>query len=92
MSILHEIILGRLLGLSRQEQDKGRNLKYVKGERAALTALDERDEHQAAFLLNPAPVSRIMEIAFSGIRLPQKSTYFYPKLLTGLVFRSMEDI
>ncbi|MEW6442867.1 MAG: DUF1015 domain-containing protein [bacterium] len=91
VTILHELLLGRILGMSRDAQDKGESLIYVKGEEAALAALDQGASHQAAFLLGPPAVRTIMELSGLGIRMPQKTTYFYPKLLTGLVFRKMEE-
>jgi len=51
--------------------------------------LDE-GEFQAAFLLNPIDVEAVLEIARAGERMPQKATYFYPKLLSGLVHRRIE--
>ena len=87
VSVLHEVVLGRLLGLSREQQSRQEYLAYAKGEALALEMLDgEKQDLCAAFLLNPAPVSQIMKIAFEGILLPQKTTYFFPKVMTGLVF------
>ena len=79
------------MGLSKEAQTQEDILTYVKGEGAALDLLDKDSELVAAFFLNPAPVQKIMEIAFSGIILPQKTTYFFPKLMTGLLFRLMDD-
>jgi len=87
--ILHEIVLGKCLGLSREEQGKEGRLAYAKGEGKALDLLDREPELRAAFLLNPPPIRKIMEIAFDGILLPHKATYFYPKAVTGLLFRKM---
>lgn len=92
VTVLHEILLGRVLGMTRQEQATGGYLRYVKGEKAALEALDVGPDAQAAFLLGPPPIRIIMELASLGIRLPQKTTFFYPKLLTGLVFRRMPAV
>ena len=91
VSILHEIILNQCLGISKDIQDQGEILIYVKGEEATLSMLEQTPSLQAAFLLNPSSIQKIMQIAFSGIRLPQKTTYFFPKLLTGLFFRKMDE-
>jgi len=91
VSILHEIVLGKCMGLSGEAQKQEDTLVYIKGEEAALDSLEEKRDLRAAFLLNPAPVKKIMQIAFAGILLPQKTTYFFPKLMTGLVFRGMEE-
>jgi uncharacterized protein (DUF1015 family) len=50
--------------------------------------LDE-DAYQAAFLLRPTPVEQVREIAAHGETMPPKSTYFFPKILTGVVFNPL---
>ncbi len=89
VSVLHDIVLGRCLGISREDQAREEFLVYAKGEGAALDMLEREPDLSAAFLLNPAPVQKIMQIAFAGILLPQKTTYFFPKVMTGLVFRKI---
>jgi len=89
VSILHEIVFGTCLGISREEQAWEESILYAKGEEAALGLLERETERGAAFFLNPAPVRTIMKIAFEGILLPQKTTYFFPKVMTGFVFRKM---
>jgi len=61
--------------------------------RDAVEAITAVDAGQAAFavLLNPTPPDQIASVAEVGERMPQKSTYFYPKLPTGLVFHTLED-
>ncbi len=92
VTILHEVLLGRVLGMSARDQETGGYLRYVKGEEAALETLGSGPGAQAAFLLGPPPIGSIMELASLGIRMPQKTTFFYPKLLTGLVFRRMAAV
>lgn len=60
-------------------------IRYTPDDRAALEEV-RHGRASAAFLLNPTPVKRITEIVSAGERLPPKSTYFYPKLVSGLVF------
>lgn len=91
VSLLHEVLLGRVLGMSREAQEKGGFFLYAKGEDAALEMLQSQTSHQAAFLLGPPDIRKIMELSALGIRMPQKTTYFYPKLLTGLVFRRIQE-
>ena len=50
----------------------------------------ESDEMQCAFILNPTRVEEIGAVAAAGEKMPQKSTYFYPKLITGLVMNNLE--
>jgi len=55
---------------------------------AAAVDLVARGEYQVAFLLNPTKVEQVVQYALAGQRMPRKSTYFYPKLLTGTVMHS----
>jgi len=89
VSVLHDVVLGRIMGVSREDQAREEFIVYAKGEGLALEMLDREPDLCAAFLLNPAPVRKIMQVAFAGILLPQKTTYFFPKVMTGFVFRRM---
>lgn len=84
VSVLHRLILENQLGISTQAQEAQSNLRYVKGfdEPFAMVA---RGEGQIAFLMNPTRMSEVRDVANAGEKMPQKSTYFYPKLLSGLV-------
>ena len=81
--LLHEGILESGLGITPQAVTSEKNLTY---EREATVALDAVDDGaaQIAFLLNPCDVEQVMRIATAGQVLPQKSTDFYPKLLSGI--------
>jgi uncharacterized protein (DUF1015 family) len=81
--LLHEGILEPALGITPQAVTAEKNLTY---EREAANALDavDRGAAQVAFLLNPCGVEQVMHIATSGEVMPQKSTDFYPKLLSGI--------
>jgi len=65
-----------------------RNVRYTHDLDEALAAVDS-GEVQSAILLNPTPVQDVLTLAAAGIRLPQKSTYFYPKVPTGLVMYNL---
>ncbi len=86
--ILEELILRRTLGLSDADIAAKRGLGYAKGVAEALRLLDE-GTYQAAFLLRPTPVEQVREIAAHGETMPPKSTYFFPKVLTGVVFNPL---
>ena len=81
--LLHEGILEPALGITPQAVTAEANLTY---EREALAALDAVDSGRAqiSFLLNPCEVEQVMKIATSGEVMPQKSTDFYPKLMSGI--------
>jgi uncharacterized protein (DUF1015 family) len=80
--ILHQEILGTLLGVSEEAVRDEKYIKYVRGIDAA--AGEVASGAQVAFLLEPTPIEDMARIAFSGGVMPQKSTDFYPKLLSGL--------
>ncbi|MBZ5541095.1 MAG: DUF1015 domain-containing protein [Acidobacteriia bacterium] len=81
--LLHHGILEAGLGITQQAVSAEANLTY---EREAATALDavDRGAAQLAFLLNPVDVAQVMRVATAGEVMPQKSTDFYPKLLSGI--------
>ena len=85
--LLHRLIIEKGLGITGEAVAAEKNVSYEREADAAIAAVD-RGEAQLAFLLNPARVEQVTEIALGGDVLPQKSTDFYPKLLSGIaVFR-----
>lgn len=82
-SLLHAVILEELLGLTVPEEA----IAYTQDDAAALD-LVAHGAYQVAFLLNPTQVERVVQYAQARERLPRKSTYFYPKLLTGTVMHN----
>lgn len=87
VAVLHKLILERLLGLDAQKLTAGGNLCYVKDTPGAIadsiSAVDAGHK-QAAFFTNPPKMVQIQMVADAGEKMPQKSTYFYPKVFTGL--------
>lgn len=84
VTVLHSLVLSRILGITQEAQEKQQNLVYVKSSEEAISA-SGRDANQLAFLLNPTRIEQVKSVALAGFVMPQKSTYFYPKLLSGLV-------
>ena len=85
------VALERLCGIDAAAVATGGRISYTKSAREALDAVDAcRDGADAAFLLEPTPVRSVIEVAAQGDVMPQKSTYFYPKALTGLVINPHE--
>jgi uncharacterized protein (DUF1015 family) len=80
---LHQSLLGKALGISEQDVREEKNIRYVRGFQPAVDEV-RSGKAQAAFLLRPVGVEKVAEIAFAGGVMPQKSTDFYPKLLSGL--------
>lgn len=83
VTVLHSLILSKILGITQEAQEKQTNLVYVKSYDEALGAM-KKDENQLVFLLNPTKIEQVKAVAEAGFVMPQKSTYFYPKLLSGL--------
>jgi uncharacterized protein (DUF1015 family) len=81
--VLHEGILEPALGITQQAVTKEAHLTYEREASAALDAVDS-GRAQISFLLNPVDVEKVMQIATAGEVMPQKSTDFYPKLLSGI--------
>jgi uncharacterized protein (DUF1015 family) len=83
--------LDGVLGIDDAAVAGGERIAYAKSaaDAAGLVAAGE-DGADAAFLLEPTPVASILEVAGDGDVMPQKSTYFYPKALTGLVLNPHE--
>ena len=89
-AICDHAILRHCLGLSEEQMKDGGVVWFT--EDAAAAVKQVRDgEARYAVLLNPVPVERVLELADAGERMPQKSTFFYPKVPTGLVFNLLED-
>jgi uncharacterized protein (DUF1015 family) len=85
--LLHRLILEKGLGITAEAVTGEKNLTYEREMPAAIAAVDCRGA-QIAFLLNPCRVEQVTRIALAGDVMPQKSTDFYPKLLSGItVFR-----
>jgi uncharacterized protein (DUF1015 family) len=89
VSILHHLIIDRLLGISMDTHKLGLNIEYIKEADDAVT-LVETGEAEVIFLMNPTKVQEVKEVAGAGERMPQKATYFSPKLLTGMVMHTIE--
>jgi uncharacterized protein (DUF1015 family) len=86
---LHKLILEETLGMSEEDIRNQKHLKYV---REAKEAAEEVGKGaNVAFLMNPVRMQQVRDIAFGGEVLPQKSTDFFPKLLSGLTIYSLED-
>jgi len=83
LKVLHERLLGDALGISEQAVREEKHIRYVRGLDAALSEVREGGA-QIALLVEPAPIGEVARVAFSGRVMPQKSTDFYPKLLSGL--------
>ena len=90
VSVLHTLILERIFGIDKQNMARQINLTYTKSANEAVLSVDN-GKANCAFILNPTRVTEIKDIALAGEKMPQKSTYFYPKLITGLVMNKITE-
>lgn len=88
VALLHELVLERALGITKAAQEAKTNLYYYKSTERALAAAAGNDDPsvQLVCLMNATPVSDVRAVCDSGQVMPQKSTFFYPKIPNGLVF------
>jgi len=87
-AVLETLILKGALGLSEDDISHFQGMFYARDTDEALEMVRSRN-YQAAFLMRATPVSQVREIAAAGENMPPKSTYFFPKLLTGLLFNPL---
>ncbi|NTW06054.1 MAG: DUF1015 domain-containing protein [Peptococcaceae bacterium] len=88
VSVLHSLIFDRLLEIGPEQLAMGDYVTYTREEIGALKAVD-KGEYQLAFFLNPTKVEEVTQVAANLEKMPQKSTYFYPKVTTGLVINPL---
>jgi uncharacterized protein (DUF1015 family) len=86
---LHKALLENILGISEEAIRDQKNVSYVRDAAEALSRV-RSGEADIAFLMNPVEIGQMREMAFAGEVLPQKSTDFYPKLLSGLTIYALE--
>jgi uncharacterized protein (DUF1015 family) len=86
---LHSILLERVLSLDAEKVREQTNIRYLRDAAEAVEQV-RRSEADIAFLTNPVTMEQLREVAFAGEVMPQKSTDFYPKLLSGLVIYALD--
>ena len=99
VAIVHALAIEGALGIKPAAIAGGENVEYVKdlgdtGEGSPVAEAVRRVREgraQALFFLNPTRVEEVAAVAREGEKMPQKSTFFYPKVYTGLVMRVLDD-
>jgi uncharacterized protein (DUF1015 family) len=87
--ILSEIVFKKSLGLTEDKLDDPEVIDYVSNLNQALEKINSQS-HKAAFILNPSTVEDILRVTEKGLLMPRKSTFFYPKVTTGLVMNLLD--
>ena len=88
--ILHRLLIEKCLGISEEEVKRESHITYVREMKSALNAVKDGNA-QVAFLLNPTSLFQMRDIAYEGNVMPQKSTDFYPKVLSGLTMYTLDE-
>jgi uncharacterized protein (DUF1015 family) len=83
VSILHELLIERVMGISREQVEAKANIDYYRDLDDAIAKVDA-GEAQCVFIMNPTRMSEVKACSDKGAKMPQKSTDFYPKVITGL--------
>ncbi|MBW8035260.1 MAG: DUF1015 domain-containing protein, partial [Planctomycetes bacterium] len=92
VNVLHKLILEDVLGIGDEQLASQSNVKYIKDIGDAIKqsiAKVDSNESQIVFFMNPTRVEQVRDIAAAGEKMPQKSTFFYPKIFTGLVINKL---
>lgn len=90
VTVLHDFILAQLTGVDLDAQARKANIRYPRFEAEVDEEL--QDSHvNMVVLMNATPIDKIREVCVTGGFMPQKSTYFYPKVLSGLVINDLKD-
>jgi uncharacterized protein (DUF1015 family) len=84
VNVLHRIFIEQVLGITEAEVREQKYIKYYKDVKEEKKDF-EAGRLQIAFFLNPTRVDQVVAVAQAGAKMPQKSTFFYPKLMTGFV-------
>jgi uncharacterized protein (DUF1015 family) len=90
VSILHALVFEHIFGLGAAEIRAGGNIDYTIDARAAVDAA-LGGSADGAFLMNPPSINDVERVCDAGATMPEKSTYFHPKLLTGLVMNPLDS-
>jgi uncharacterized protein (DUF1015 family) len=87
--VLSRLILQRILGIKREALDDEKIIHYESNTINALSSVLS-GESQMVFFLNPTKIEQILEVTGNSLLMPRKSTYFYPKIISGLVFNKID--
>jgi uncharacterized protein (DUF1015 family) len=87
VSVLHELLLKGVLGLSEENVLRKEGVTYVKDARETILRVQAEPAFSLGFILRPTRIEQVRVVAAGGERMPHKSTYFFPKLLSGMVIR-----
>jgi uncharacterized protein (DUF1015 family) len=88
VTVLHELLIQRVMGISEEAVERKENIEYLRDPQMGYDAVD-RGEAEFLFVLNPTRMEQVRACTAAGEKMPQKSTDFYPKVVSGLVMMSI---
>jgi uncharacterized protein (DUF1015 family) len=90
LTVLHYFVIERILGIPGKDQRRSENISFDRSFSDCLAKVI-RGESQMALITNEVSIEDIVSVCNSGYTMPQKSTYFYPKVVCGFVFGSIKQ-
>lgn len=88
VSVLHSMILEKYFGIDKENMASQKNLVYTRSYKEAVDSV-KNGEFQCSFIINATKIRQIKDISLNNEKMPQKSTYFWPKLVTGIVMNKL---
>ena len=89
VTVLHSLVLENILGIDKAAQEAKTNINYIKTDEKAMAAL-AKGQGQVCFMMRATPVSQVKACSDAGEFMPQKSTFFVPKIASGIVYRGID--
>jgi len=89
--ILHDLVMKEILGIDEEMQKNKDYVDYLRGTKDIVQVAREENKYQLVFIMKPTPLDDVEKSVLHSQRMPQKSTYFYPKVWSGLIIRLLED-
>jgi uncharacterized protein (DUF1015 family) len=83
VSVLHEVLLERVMGLSKESVERKENIDYLRDAEMGFEQVDKGDANWL-FVMNATRMSQVRDCTAAGAKMPQKSTDFFPKIISGL--------
>jgi uncharacterized protein (DUF1015 family) len=90
LTVMHFFIIGKVLGISDKDQKKANNLTFSYNFMKSISEVNS-NKAQIALITREIPMEEVKKVCYSGYTFPQKSTFFYPKVICGLVFNSIKQ-
>ena len=90
LTVLHYFVFNLILNISQEDQRTDSRITYIRNFAECLAKVD-RGEAEVAFITNAVTIDQVKRVCYSGAVMPQKSTFFYPKVITGFVFSSIKQ-